>query len=377
MKVPLSLVVRRLVSLVPALMMTTAALGTTPPDGSVTLPLIPPRLVCAKTRVAVSATKIEKSRGARNRCMYESLRLVGHADRRAASLPASECKPSHKLAVARLAIQRCRIDIPKSGSRNTSPIPRLRLRRSRKTRIRQISPIEDIEELRPNLQRPLLPDPEHAAQAHLLHRTPLIAEVAVIRRGRSPIPGSRICPCVPVQNEILVRIYAVAIQVLQVQRNSGHAVHQRVLEKQRTLVRRCRRTRNRKTARVLEQRAKSPALRHCTQQTVLWQRGNLIGETNVEHEGLVEARDRLIHATVEYVVYRTTRVRFRLRPREGRVQRHPFGVALGHFRLQRLVPTIAQRRPNQRNAAELRKWPQGLSERRTPRVPGVRKIESC
>src|SRR5438552_16899963 len=232
MKVPLSLVVRRLVSLVPALMMTTAALGTTPPDGSVTLPLIPPRLVCAKTRVAVSATKIEKSRGARNRCMYESLRLVGQAG----SLPASERKPSHKLPVARLAIQRCRIDIPKSGSRNTSPIPRLRLRRSRKTRLRKISPIEDIEELRPNLQRPLLPDPEHAAQAHLLHRTPLIAEVAVIRRGRSPSPGSRIRPCVPVQNEILVRIDAVAIQVLQVQRSSGHAAHQRVLEKQRTLV---------------------------------------------------------------------------------------------------------------------------------------------
>src|SRR5260370_18966165 len=79
MKVPLSLVVRRLVSLVPALMMTTAALGTTPPDGSVTLPLIPARLVCAKTRVVVSATKIEKSRGARNRYMYESLRLVGQA----------------------------------------------------------------------------------------------------------------------------------------------------------------------------------------------------------------------------------------------------------------------------------------------------------
>src|SRR5260370_39915558 len=90
----------------------------------------------------------------------------------------SECEPRYKLAVARLAVERCRIDIAESRSRNTGRVPRLRLRRSSKTRVRKIGSIEDVEELRANLQGFLLSDSEYAAETHLLHGTPLIAEVA-------------------------------------------------------------------------------------------------------------------------------------------------------------------------------------------------------
>ena len=68
---------------------------------------------------------------------------------------------------------------------------------------------------------------EDAAHAHILVRTPLEAIVVVIRRGCAERASRRIGPGSRVQHERLIRIEAVAVQILQEQRDTGNAVGER------------------------------------------------------------------------------------------------------------------------------------------------------
>ena len=90
MKEPLSLALRRRVSFVPELMITTLAPGTSAPDGSRMLPLIPPRLVCAGVMAEASVRIKSERMGSAEYDMVMEKPLVHYR----ANAPAAPCKVS-------------------------------------------------------------------------------------------------------------------------------------------------------------------------------------------------------------------------------------------------------------------------------------------
>src|SRR5207253_9304689 len=96
--------------------------------------------------------------------------------------------------------------------------------------------IEHIEELDAKLERHLLPDLEHAAEAELLSRMTLIAVIVVIAGRRAESSGGGARPGVLVQDELLVRIDAMAVQVLEEERLAGDTIHERPRRGGRTVL---------------------------------------------------------------------------------------------------------------------------------------------
>src|SRR5437867_3278579 len=144
-------------------------------------------------------------------------------DRSSSAAAGSERESRYELAITGLAIERCRVDVAPSRSRLARSVPGLRLRRNRQRRVREIRPVEDVEEFRTDLKRLPFPDAEHPAEAHLLGGSAFIPEVAIERRGRTPGSRRRVYPCGRIQDKVLVRIDAVAVQVLQEQGHAGNA----------------------------------------------------------------------------------------------------------------------------------------------------------
>ena len=85
-------------------------------------------------------------------------------------------------------------------------------------------------------------------EAHRLRRPPLIAIVVVVGRRRAPLSVGRIAPGSRIQHQVLGRIDAVAVQILQEQRNAWDAIVERAAEQQRGQVVGGRRRKNRQAA---------------------------------------------------------------------------------------------------------------------------------
>src|SRR5215510_639031 len=98
----------------------------------------------------------------------------------------------------------------------------------------QIEPVEDVEELRPDIELQPLLDGEAAAQAHVLCDLALPAIVAVETGGLPELSLRRVLPGGWIQRQVLPRIYASAIGILQEQRLPRNPVHARALKDQRT-----------------------------------------------------------------------------------------------------------------------------------------------
>src|SRR5947207_7610025 len=150
----------------------------------------------------------------------------------------SELKPEQQLSLPRIAAQsrvvierrpvseRLRVDVPEARrghSKQCRPI----CESVGGNRVCHIRAIEGVEEFKPKLQRHLLPYFEQTAEAELFQRMTLIPVVVVVSGCRPESSGRRIQPGRRVQYEILVRIDAVAVQILEEQRLPGDAVHER------------------------------------------------------------------------------------------------------------------------------------------------------
>jgi len=127
---------------------------------------------------------------------------------------------------------------------------------------------------------------EDAAHAQLLGRHTCLPIVAVKRRRDPPLPLRHIRPRLRIQNEILIRVDAVAIQVLQEQRLSLHAIHTRALVDQRIQRGRGCRYANQRTAGVAHQTAQSPPLHYVADDLVRGELRSLIVEAEHENERL-------------------------------------------------------------------------------------------
>src|SRR5262249_49670407 len=155
------------------------------------------------------------------------------ADARGA-VSASELEPRNDLAVA-LAPDIIRVDIPKPTAQFARRVSRRRCSGVAAGGL-QIEPVEDVEELRPDIELHLLLDGEAAAQAHVLCGLALPPVVVVEAGAGSELPCGRIHPGGRVQNQVLSWVDAFAIGVFQEQRLTGDPVHARALKDQRTEV---------------------------------------------------------------------------------------------------------------------------------------------
>ena len=77
-----------------------------------------------------------------------------------------------------------------------------------------LGPVQHICKLGPDIERHAFADTEGPAEIEVLDWPTLLAVVVVVRSGGSPLAGKWIAPREWIQNEILVRVDAVAIQIL-------------------------------------------------------------------------------------------------------------------------------------------------------------------
>src|SRR5215475_9326434 len=82
--------------------------------------------------------------------------------------------------------------------------------------------VENVAELGADVEACPFPDAEGAADPDVFLRYSRIAVVAVVRSAGSKLAGSRICPCIRIQNEFFVRIEAMAVEIFQEQWLSGN-----------------------------------------------------------------------------------------------------------------------------------------------------------
>src|SRR5581483_8888432 len=143
----------------------------------------------------------------------------------------SKLKPSHQLPLPCRAECRAVVEVPETGRvLACGLVDRRSCQRVCRCRIAHFRAVEDIGELGSNLKARSLFDPEDPSDAEVLHRPALITEVAIVGRRRAPLSRRRVRPCRRIEREVLVRIEAVAIEVLREQRNTRNAVEQRALE---------------------------------------------------------------------------------------------------------------------------------------------------
>src|SRR5215813_3482467 len=142
-----------------------------------------------------------------------------------------ELDPRHELAIS-LAADVARVD-------EAEPTTEFSLRVSGDCGSRvggrghgQIEPVEDVEELRPDIELQLLLDGEAAAQTHVLRGLALPAIVVIETSGLPELSRRRVCPGGRVQYQVLSGVDAAATGVFQEQRLTGNPVHARALKEQ-------------------------------------------------------------------------------------------------------------------------------------------------
>lgn len=140
-----------------------------------------------------------------------------------------ELESRYKRALTRKSGIRRRVDKPKTRKVLSSRTHDLRLGSVVSAGVGRFGAIENIREFGPNVQAVFLLDPEHAAKTHVFHGTALIPVVTVICRRRAELAWSRLGPRCRIQDERLIRIEAVAIQVLSEERNARHPIREGVI----------------------------------------------------------------------------------------------------------------------------------------------------
>src|SRR6266699_149215 len=102
-----------------------------------------------------------------------------------------------------------------------------------------------------------------------------------------------------------------------------------------------------------------------------------VSKADVEDKRLVITGDRFVETSIENVVHSAAGIDLRLRPCKRRIEGQPARIEFGYLGLQRLIPAVVQRRPNERDGpAELRERTQRLRQRRAERESRVRNVEA-
>src|SRR5438552_3144488 len=115
----------------------------------------------------------------------------------------SELYPGDKLSVARAGHAGCVRDVAEAGSRVAEGVERRRRQRIAGRGGAQRLPVEDVEELRADVEREPLVQPELAADIHRLASLVLPAIVVEVYGARSPRARGSIHPRRRIQNHIL------------------------------------------------------------------------------------------------------------------------------------------------------------------------------
>src|SRR6516225_5439560 len=126
----------------------------------------------------------------------------------------SKLESGDQLTLPRRAEGRADVDVSEPGCRLTETIVLRSRQRVGRRRIAHFRAIENVGELRADLKAGFFLNPENAAQAQVLYRPPLIAEVTVVSCRRAPFPRPRIGPCRRIECEGLAGIEAMTIEIL-------------------------------------------------------------------------------------------------------------------------------------------------------------------
>src|SRR6185312_11205057 len=103
-----------------------------------------------------------------------------------------EFKPRHDLSRPRRPVRRADVDITEAGCSLARGVARLRRGCIGRRRIVHLGAIEDVGELRANLQTHPFPDAEYAGETEILRRPPLITVIAVIGSSRAVLSSGRV-----------------------------------------------------------------------------------------------------------------------------------------------------------------------------------------
>ncbi len=191
----------------------------------------------------------------------------------------------------------------------------LRLFGVRRSRVGQLGPVEDVREFDPNMQAGAFREPEDSAETEVFDRTTGVPIVAPIGRS-SELAGAGIGPRGGIQDEILIAVDAMAVGVLNKERNPG------IAERKRGRIRRHARDRsgdrlerncpqvvlrvwgqNRQPAGILQERADLPIAERVGEIPIDLPLGNGIIQRQVREIGLVETGNRLRVLAIEDIVY--------------------------------------------------------------------------
>src|SRR5262245_37816726 len=145
---------------------------------------------------------------------------------------ASELEPRNELAVP-LAADVARVDEAKPAAQLARRVSGGRFGRIAAGRL-QIKSVEDVEDLRPDIELHFFLYGEAAAQAHVLRDLAPPAIVVIETGGLPELARRRVRPGGRIQHEVLPRINAPTIGILQEQRLPRYPVHARPLKDQRT-----------------------------------------------------------------------------------------------------------------------------------------------
>ena len=179
-----------------------------------------------------------------------------------------------------------RIDVSKAGNRlASSRVSGLRGFGVGRRRIIHVGAVEHVLEIYPEIQRDSFLEPEVPPETHALPVSALLPVVVVIRGPGAELSGKRIGPSVRIQDEILVRVDAVAIGVFREKRLARNAVGKGVLEKYRAELALRDRGLNRHAACILQHYAVGPISNYPRQDFVPTHLGSRVVQRGYGSEG--------------------------------------------------------------------------------------------
>ena len=145
---------------------------------------------------------------------------------------ASECNSRNDRAGAlelnggRRPIAKRRVNPAEARGCLTRRISRLRCQRIGGHGVAHPGPVENVNEVRADIQGRSFPEAETPAKTKILNRPALEPVIVVVSRGCSPLARGGLSPCGGIQQERVVRIKAMAVEVLCEQGHSWNPVRE-------------------------------------------------------------------------------------------------------------------------------------------------------